>query len=190
MSLYLWSIISLPLGLQLPRWVRELKLCAAADLALVWWGAEPSNKPSLWIREPSWLRALTKLAWLHMYRPPHAQRSQPNQPRDSGDHAGARIYPGLWGNLRCCVCFQCKAALYHQDQSSSAPLPSINLWPIKQMLHLRIRGNGCLLFGVFLSIIFRSTAKVRMQSQPEHGAHPSWSWAAGGGSPPAQSNSF
>lgn len=34
------------------------------------------------------------------------------------------------------------------------PLPSISSWPIKRKLCLRIRGNGCLHFGAFLSIIF------------------------------------
>ena len=51
----------------------------------VWWGErEGSNKPSLWIMECSSLRALCKLAWLHMHRAPRARRSL-HQPKDNGD---------------------------------------------------------------------------------------------------------
>lgn len=49
--LYLWSIISLRLGLQLYRWAGELKLCSATDLVLSDGEKEGSNKPSLWIME-------------------------------------------------------------------------------------------------------------------------------------------
>ena len=73
--LYLWSIICLRLGLQPSGWVGELKLHAAADLV----SSDGEKKRvqtnrGLWIMEYSSLRALCKLAWLHMHRPQHAQR--------------------------------------------------------------------------------------------------------------------
>lgn len=51
----------------------------------VWREEEGSNKPSLWIREQSRLRALSKWAWLHVHMAPHAQRSEPNQPKDDAE---------------------------------------------------------------------------------------------------------
>lgn len=129
--LYLWSIISLPLGLQLPRWVRELKLCAAADLARsdgkrrvqTNRACELGSKAGLerWVNEPGYMctgllmprgQSLINLkTTLRSSRPLVLFK--------------ASINPGIWGNVRWCHVLSALAALHYQDQSSlPGPHPS------------------------------------------------------------------